>query len=166
MFWFLTLQNMNFYNTWRCGSSATKLCSDFLFQIQGKFYIRIDPLGEGAKWRRTTGQEIYSPLLLAFTEQVKHRNWVDWLSLTKVLTQSFFFWQDGSDWMNSHVSKFSGIDPSYALPNNIAVITLQVCMLNVNLNIDSQWNIIGFEDATSHFFIYTHISFPLLSYLF
>lgn len=34
------------------------------------FYIRIDPLGEGAKWRRTFGQEIYSPLLLAFAEQV------------------------------------------------------------------------------------------------
>lgn len=41
------------------------------FQIQGKFYFRFDPLGEGAKWRRTVGQEIYSPLLLAFAEQVK-----------------------------------------------------------------------------------------------
>ncbi|GMN57390.1 hypothetical protein TIFTF001_026498 [Ficus carica] len=69
--------------------------------IQGKLYIRIDPLGEGAKWRRTTGQEIYSPLLLAFTEQ------------------------DGNEWIESHVSTFSGIDPSYALPNNVAVITLQ-----------------------------------------
>ncbi|XP_050134439.1 probable alpha-mannosidase At5g13980 isoform X2 [Malus sylvestris] len=39
-------------------------------RIQGKFYFRIDPLGEGAKWRRTFGQEIYSPLLLAFSEQV------------------------------------------------------------------------------------------------
>uniref|UniRef100_A0A5B7A988 Alpha-mannosidase n=1 Tax=Davidia involucrata TaxID=16924 RepID=A0A5B7A988_DAVIN len=69
--------------------------------VQGKFYLRIDPLGEGAKWRRTFGQEIYSPLLLAFTEQ------------------------DGNNWMNSHVATFSGIDPSYSLPNNIAVITLQ-----------------------------------------
>lgn len=40
------------------------------FQIQGKLYLRIDHIGEGAKWRRTVGQEIYSPLLLAFTEQV------------------------------------------------------------------------------------------------
>ena len=39
-------------------------------QIQGKFYLRIDPRGEGAKWRRAFGQEIYSPLLLAFAEQV------------------------------------------------------------------------------------------------
>ncbi|KAL8088407.1 hypothetical protein AgCh_038256 [Apium graveolens] len=38
-------------------------------EIQGKYYLRIDPLGEGAKWRRTYGQEIYSPFLLAFTEQ-------------------------------------------------------------------------------------------------
>lgn len=69
--------------------------------VQGKFYIRIDPLGEGAKWRRTFGQEIYSPLLLAFTEQ------------------------EGNNWLSSHVPTFSAIDPSYSLPNNIAVITLQ-----------------------------------------
>lgn len=69
--------------------------------VQGKFYIRIDPLGDGAKWRRTFGQELYSPLLLAFTEQ------------------------DGNNWTNSHIPTFSGIDPSYSLPNNIAVITLQ-----------------------------------------
>lgn len=40
-------------------------------QIVGKYYLRIDPLREGAKWRRSYGQEIYSPFLLAFTEQVK-----------------------------------------------------------------------------------------------
>ena len=49
---------------------------DFL-QIQGKFYLRIDRLGEGAKWRRTLGQEIYSPLLLAFSEQVNYKFYVD-----------------------------------------------------------------------------------------
>ncbi|XXG47127.1 hypothetical protein AAC387_Pa02g1821 [Persea americana] len=38
--------------------------------VQGKFYLRIDPLGEGAKWRRMVGQEIYTPFLLAFSEQV------------------------------------------------------------------------------------------------
>ncbi|KAM5582132.1 alpha-mannosidase [Rosa sericea] len=69
--------------------------------IQGKFYVRIDPVGEGSKWRRTAGQEISAPLLLAFAEQ------------------------EGNDWMNSHVPTFSGIDPSYALPDNVAVITLQ-----------------------------------------
>ncbi|KAL0920098.1 hypothetical protein M5K25_009208 [Dendrobium thyrsiflorum] len=68
--------------------------------IQGKFYLRIDPLGEGAKWRRTTGQEIYSPLLMAFSEQ------------------------DGGNSANSHVPKFSATD-SYCLPENVAMITLQ-----------------------------------------
>ncbi|KAI0491394.1 hypothetical protein KFK09_025654 [Dendrobium nobile] len=70
--------------------------------VQGKFYLRIDPLGEGAKWRRTTGQEIYSPLLIAFSEQ------------------------DGDNWANSHVSTFSAMDSSYSLPSNVAMITLQV----------------------------------------
>ncbi|CAM8896888.1 unnamed protein product [Rhodiola kirilowii] len=69
--------------------------------VQGKFYLRIDPLREGAKWRRIFGQEIYSPLLLAFAEQ------------------------DKNIWMNSHVHSFSGIDPSYNFPNNVAVVTLQ-----------------------------------------
>ncbi|KAK4603125.1 hypothetical protein RGQ29_011909 [Quercus rubra] len=69
--------------------------------IQGKFYFRFDPLGEGAKWRRTFGQEIYSPLLLAFAEQ------------------------DGDTGMSSHVASFSGIDSSYSLPDNVALITLQ-----------------------------------------
>ncbi|CAK9177487.1 unnamed protein product [Ilex paraguariensis] len=69
--------------------------------IQGKFYFRIDPLGEGAKWRRSFGQEIYSPFLLAFTEQ------------------------DGDKWTNFQVPTFSGMAPSYSLPNNTAMITLQ-----------------------------------------
>ncbi|KAJ6686995.1 ALPHA-MANNOSIDASE [Salix purpurea] len=55
--------------------------------IQGKFFLRIDQLGEGAKWRRTFGQEIYSPVLLAFTEQ------------------------DGSNEINFPLPTFSGIDP-------------------------------------------------------
>lgn len=69
--------------------------------IQGKLFMRIDPRGEGAKWRRTFGQEVYSPLLLAFSEEEINK------------------------WMGSHITTFSGIDPSYTLPNNIAVITLQ-----------------------------------------
>ncbi|KDP41855.1 hypothetical protein JCGZ_26873 [Jatropha curcas] len=69
--------------------------------IQGKYYFRIDPVGEGAKWRRSFGQEIYSPLLLAFAEE------------------------DGNNWINSRVTTFSGIDSSYNLPDNVAVITLE-----------------------------------------
>lgn len=69
--------------------------------IQGKYYYSIDPLGDGAKWRRSFGQEIYSPLLLAFSEQ------------------------DGDDWKNSRISSFSGVDSSYSLPDNVALLTLQ-----------------------------------------
>ncbi|KAF3955297.1 hypothetical protein CMV_019472 [Castanea mollissima] len=69
--------------------------------VLGKYYLRIDPLGEGAKWRRSFGQEIYSPLLVAFTEQ------------------------DGHDWTKLHVPTFHGMDPSYNLPENVAIITLQ-----------------------------------------
>ncbi|KAJ3671808.1 hypothetical protein LUZ60_007887 [Juncus effusus] len=69
--------------------------------IQGKYYTRIDPVGEGARWRRTVGQEIYSPLLLAFSEM------------------------DGGNWGSSHVSNFTAMDPSYSLPPNVALLTLQ-----------------------------------------
>ncbi|KAK4798026.1 hypothetical protein SAY86_030352 [Trapa natans] len=69
--------------------------------IQGKYYFRFDPLGEGARWRRSYGQEIYSPLLLAFAEQ------------------------DENYRKNSRTTSFSGIDSSYDLPENIAILTLQ-----------------------------------------
>ncbi|CAN8256400.1 unnamed protein product [Cochlearia groenlandica] len=69
--------------------------------IQGKYYYRVDPYGEGAKWRRTFGQEIYSPLLLAFAQQ-----------------------DDGKP-MSFGAASFSGIDSSYSLPDNVALLTLQ-----------------------------------------
>ncbi|KAL6494431.1 hypothetical protein OROGR_031231 [Orobanche gracilis] len=68
--------------------------------VQGKYYLRFDSLGEGSKWRRSFGQEIYSPFLLAFNEQ------------------------DGNS-TNFPIPTFSGMDPSYSLPDNIAIITLQ-----------------------------------------
>ncbi|MCI19588.1 lysosomal alpha-mannosidase-like, partial [Trifolium medium] len=71
--------------------------------IQGKLYLRIDRKGEGAKWRRTVGQELYSPLLLAFTEQ------------------------DADNRLHFQQPTFSGIDSSYSLPNNTVLLTLQVC---------------------------------------
>ncbi|XAR50386.1 Alpha-mannosidase [Bertholletia excelsa] len=69
--------------------------------VLGKYYLRIDPLGEGAKWRRTFGQEIYSPFLLAFSEQ------------------------DGDKLTNILKPTFTGMDPSYSLPDNVAMITLE-----------------------------------------
>ncbi|XP_057730935.1 probable alpha-mannosidase At5g13980 [Arachis stenosperma] len=68
--------------------------------VLGKYYFKIDPVGDGARWRRSFGQEIYSPFLLAFTESE-------------------------GNWGDSHVTTFSGINPSYSLPDNVAVITLQ-----------------------------------------
>ncbi|XP_015893889.3 probable alpha-mannosidase At5g13980 isoform X1 [Ziziphus jujuba] len=73
--------------------------------IEGKFYFKIDPLGEGAKWRRSVGQEIYSPLLLAITEEVISK--------------------EGDNWMDSRAPTFSLIESSYSLPDNVALITLQ-----------------------------------------
>ncbi|KAH9627165.1 hypothetical protein KSS87_018405 [Heliosperma pusillum] len=70
--------------------------------VQGKLYFRIDPRGEGAKWRRSFGQQLYSPFLLAFSAQ------------------------DEDNWQNSHEASFTGIDPSYSFPENVALITLQI----------------------------------------
>ncbi|CAN0924761.1 Alpha-mannosidase At3g26720 [Linum grandiflorum] len=70
--------------------------------VIGKFFFKVDNVGEGAKWRRTVGQELYSPVLVAFAKQEAKDNWMD-----------------------SHVQSSSGIDPSYSLPNNVAIITLQ-----------------------------------------
>lgn len=69
--------------------------------VKGTYYVSIHPVGSGAQWRRTTGQEVYSPLLLAFSEQ------------------------DGDHWKASHISSFSAMDPNYSLPKNVAIITLQ-----------------------------------------
>ncbi|KAI3712813.1 hypothetical protein L1987_71379 [Smallanthus sonchifolius] len=69
--------------------------------IRGNYYMSIDHVGSGSKWRRTTGQEIYSPLLLAFT----HEN--------------------QEDYKASHSTRSTTMDPNYILPPNVALITLQ-----------------------------------------
>lgn len=133
-----------------------------ILQVQGKFYLKIDNVGEGAKWRRTVGQEIYSPLLLAFTEQVNEKSWHWFVAMgSQCSGDSFSFFQDGNNWINSHVPTFSAIDPSYALPNNIAVITLQVMgkfLMNissklgpVNVNEDGVVIIFFFPDIVGTF---------------
>lgn len=37
-----------------------------------------------------------------------------------------FFMQVGNNWISSHLTTFSAIDQSYSLPDNIAIITLEV----------------------------------------
>ncbi|GER32439.1 alpha-mannosidase [Striga asiatica] len=74
--------------------------SCFGLAVNGKYYLRLDTVGEGSKWRRSFGQQIYSPLLLAFTVEDE--------SQTKF-----------------SVPTFLAMDPSYSLPDNVAIITLQ-----------------------------------------
>ncbi|XP_027359889.1 alpha-mannosidase-like [Abrus precatorius] len=69
--------------------------------VRGNYYVGIHSLGAGSRWRRTTGQEIYSPLLLGFT----HENM--------------------GNWKASHWTKGTLIDPNYTLPPNVALITLE-----------------------------------------
>lgn len=69
--------------------------------VRGNYYMSINHLGAGSQWRRTTGQEIYSPLLLAFTHE------------------------SAEDWKASHLTKATVMDPNYSLPLNVALITLQ-----------------------------------------
>lgn len=68
--------------------------------VRGNYYISVDKLGDGARWRRTTGQEIYSPLLLAFSHE------------------------DSEEW-KSYQTKGSSMAANYSLPLNVALITLQ-----------------------------------------
>ncbi|XP_010679912.3 alpha-mannosidase isoform X2 [Beta vulgaris subsp. vulgaris] len=69
--------------------------------IRGRYYMSIHKLGGGAQWRRTTGQEVYSPLLLAFT----HEN--------------------SEKWKASRSTKATFMDSNYSFPLNVALITLQ-----------------------------------------
>ncbi|KAK2656984.1 hypothetical protein Ddye_010036 [Dipteronia dyeriana] len=69
--------------------------------VRGNYYLSIDKLGTGARWRRTTGQEAYSPLLLAFA----HEN--------------------SKNWKATHLTKATAMDPNYSLPLNVALVTLQ-----------------------------------------
>ncbi|KZV46140.1 Fatty acid hydroxylase superfamily isoform 2 [Dorcoceras hygrometricum] len=69
--------------------------------VRGNYYISINKLGAGARWRRTTGQEIYSPLLLAFS----HEN--------------------SEYWKSSYLTTATTMDANYSLPLNVALITLQ-----------------------------------------
>ncbi|KAL0350287.1 UNVERIFIED_CONTAM: Alpha-mannosidase, partial [Sesamum radiatum] len=69
--------------------------------VRGNYYISINEPGAGARWRRTTGQEIYSPLLLAFSHE------------------------DSRTWKSSHLTRATTMEANYSLPFNVALITLQ-----------------------------------------
>ncbi|KAJ7563275.1 hypothetical protein O6H91_03G104000 [Diphasiastrum complanatum] len=69
--------------------------------VQGQFFINIHPVGNAARWRRTQGQKIYSPLQLAFAviPETNH---------STITTP-----------------EFSSLIAGYELPPNIVIITLQ-----------------------------------------
>ncbi|KAG8660242.1 alpha-mannosidase-like isoform X2 [Manihot esculenta] len=69
--------------------------------VRGNYYLSINQLGAGSIWRRTVGQEVYSPLLLAFTHEKEEA------------------------WKASHLTEGTVMDPDYSLPLNVALITLQ-----------------------------------------
>ncbi|KAE8655954.1 Alpha-mannosidase [Hibiscus syriacus] len=77
------------------------VCGKHMRGTYGNYYVSINRKGEGAQWRQKTGQEVYSPLLLAFTHE-------------KTET-----------WKSSHLTKATAMDPGYALPLSVALITLQ-----------------------------------------
>ncbi|XP_051127486.1 alpha-mannosidase isoform X2 [Andrographis paniculata] len=69
--------------------------------VRGNYYVSINKRGAGAQWRRTAGQEIYSPLILAFSHE------------------------DSEKWKSSHSTSATSMEPNYNLPGNVALITLQ-----------------------------------------
>ncbi|KAL5681113.1 hypothetical protein ACJX0J_007498, partial [Zea mays] len=69
--------------------------------VRGTYYVKVDKIGHGAHWRRTYGQQVYSPYLLAFTHE------------------------DETSWKSYNVAKQSTMDENYSLPDNVAIITLQ-----------------------------------------
>ncbi|KAL6905806.1 hypothetical protein ACP4OV_003407 [Aristida adscensionis] len=68
---------------------------------RGTYYVSVDKLGHGAHWRRTFGQKVYSPFLLAFANE------------------------EETSWKSNNVAKSSMMDGNYSLPDNVAIVTLQ-----------------------------------------
>ncbi|XP_039820492.1 alpha-mannosidase-like isoform X4 [Panicum virgatum] len=68
---------------------------------RGTYYVKVNKVGHGAHWRRTYGQQVYSPFLLAFTHE------------------------DERSWTSYNVAEASMMDGNYSLPANVAIITLQ-----------------------------------------
>ncbi|XP_039784791.1 probable alpha-mannosidase At5g66150 [Panicum virgatum] len=68
---------------------------------RGTYYVKVDKLGHGPHWRRTYGQQVYSPYLVAFAHE------------------------DETNWKSYNVARASMMDANYSLPNNVAIVTLQ-----------------------------------------
>ena len=99
-------------------------------QARGTYYVNVEKIGHGAHWRRTYGQQVYSPFLLAFTHEVYL------LAFSKkslvfcvcIIFQSEHFLQEETEWKSYSVPKASMMDANYSLPDNVAIVTLQVSL--------------------------------------
>ncbi|KAG9442661.1 hypothetical protein H6P81_018515 [Aristolochia fimbriata] len=69
--------------------------------IRGKYYLSVDKKGTGARWRRSFGQQVYSPFLLAFIHE------------------------DENKWKANRIAHSTLMDSNYSLPQNVAIITLE-----------------------------------------
>ncbi|MCO5552105.1 hypothetical protein L7F22_005615 [Adiantum nelumboides] len=70
--------------------------------VQGKLFLHVNPSDKGSRWRRSMGQQVYSPLQLAFTTLGNNESWI-----------------------KAGFPSFSGMSNNYNLPENVALITLQ-----------------------------------------
>ncbi|KAJ1253946.1 hypothetical protein BS78_K147300 [Paspalum vaginatum] len=68
---------------------------------RGTYYVNVEKLGHGSHWRRTYGQQAYSPFLLAFSNE------------------------DETSSKSYTVAKATMMDANYSLPDNVAIVTLQ-----------------------------------------
>ncbi|KAJ1295938.1 hypothetical protein BS78_01G260800 [Paspalum vaginatum] len=68
---------------------------------RGTYYVNVEKLGHGSHWRRTYGQQVYSPFLLAFSNE------------------------DETSSKSYSVAKATMMDANYSLPDNVAIVTLQ-----------------------------------------
>ncbi|WVZ58031.1 hypothetical protein U9M48_008343 [Paspalum notatum var. saurae] len=68
---------------------------------RGTYYVNVEKLGHGSHWRRTYGQQVYSPFLLAFYNE------------------------DETSSKSYSVAKATMMDANYSLPDNVAIVTLQ-----------------------------------------
>jgi len=117
-------------------------------QARGTYYVNVEKIGHGAHWRRTYGQQVYSPFLLAFTHEVYL------LAFSKkslvfcvfIIFQSEHFLQEETEWKSYSVPKASMMDANYSLPDNVAIVTLQVSLYSPSSTLYPAW----------HYRIYIH----------
>ncbi|KAJ0111521.1 hypothetical protein Patl1_01315 [Pistacia atlantica] len=95
--------------------------------VLGKYYLRIDPSGEGAK----VASIIWPGDIFSFSFSLHRAGKSTKMKCSFCHCDPFvthmlaILFQDGNNWASSHVASFSGMDPSYVLPDNVAMLTLQ-----------------------------------------